>query len=258
MIILNPTNPLAGLVLSQIDHSIKLYSSVLRDHATPSLVQNHQWLLRLRARALSKVEHAPPPPGDGEDVDIELLGWRTRLVERARGGHRATNIASGGERGRASDASTTAPFAGRERGRGSRDSGREQRERDFPSSDDSPTISHAPAQYAAPIFNALGIPGQPQPTIDQVLQQHFVAADALPPPVVPGHAHGHGQQSHGGGNGGGHGHGQAQGEADPGTDLFLHQFWDPMTLLESREGAGGAQTGNWWNTWDLVDLNNPM
>ncbi|BEI83841.1 hypothetical protein CcaverHIS002_0404450 [Cutaneotrichosporon cavernicola] len=183
MIILNPTNPLAGLVLGQIDHSIKLYSSVLRDHATPSLVQNHQWLLRLRARALSKVEHAPPPPGDEADVDVELLGWRTRLVERAREGKRATTI---------------------------------RRE------DDSP-MSHGPSPASI----------QPQPlvplapTIDQVLQQHFV--DSTP-----------------------------QRTQDPATDFLLHQFWDPTTLLESREGAGGAS--NWWNTWDLglPDLQNPM
>ncbi|TXT11220.1 hypothetical protein VHUM_01971 [Vanrija humicola] len=91
MIIKNSTNPLAGFAIGQVDHSIKLYSSVLRDHATPSLVQNHQWLLRLRQRALAKLEHAPPGAAD-DDVDVELLGWRTRLIERARGGHRATNV----------------------------------------------------------------------------------------------------------------------------------------------------------------------
>jgi hypothetical protein len=185
MIILNPTNPLAGLVLGQIDHSIKLYSSVLRDHATPSLVQNHQWLLRLRARALSKVEHAPPPPGDEADVDVELLGWRTRLVERARGGGRATTI---------------------------------RREADSPASGASPGLVQPPPLVP------------PAPTIDQVLQQHFV--DPAP-----------------------------QRSQDPATDFLLHQFWDPTTLLESREGAGGAGgAANWWNTWDLglPDLQNSM
>ncbi|GMK58669.1 hypothetical protein CspeluHIS016_0601110 [Cutaneotrichosporon spelunceum] len=182
MIILNPTNPLAGLVLGQLDHSLKLYSSVLRDHATPSLVQNHQWLLRLRARALSKVEHAPPPPGDEADVDVELLGWRTRLVERARGRATATTI---------------------------------QREGESPIS-----IGPSPVQPLEPLVAAA-------PTIDQVLQQHFV--DSEP-----------------------------QRDQDPTTDFLLHQFWDPTTLLESREGAGGAS--NWWSTWDLglPGLEHPM
>lgn len=214
MIILNPTNPLAGLVLGQIDHSIKLYSSVLRDHATPSLVQNHQWLLRLRARALSKVEHAPPPPGDGEDVDVELLGWRTRLVERARGTHRATTIS----------------------GRGRRVEGEGEGEATAP---DSAAVS-PPVTAPPPLGMPLGM--APAPTIDQVLQQHFVAADSLLGPLQ------------GAGDRGG-------AQADPSTDLFLHQFWDPTTLLESREG-GAAQTGaNWWNNWDLGigDLqSNPM
>lgn len=184
MIILNPTNPLVGLVLGQIDHSIKLYSSVLRDHATPSLVQNHQWLLRLRARALSKVEHAPPPPGDEADVDVELLGWRTRLVERARGSKRATTIRRDAE--------------------------------DSPASLASPSTSVQPPALVPPA-----------PTIDQVLQQHFV--DPAP-----------------------------QRSQDPATDFLLHQFWDPTTLLESREGAGGAT--NWWTAWDLglPDLQDPM
>lgn len=195
MIILNPTNPLAGLVLGQIDHSIKLYSSVLRDHATPSLVQNHQWLLRLRARALSKVEHAPPPPGDGADVDVELLGWRTRLVERARGTHRSTNISSRRDADGATPASVSAAV--------------------------SPV--NVPA---APIASLA-----PAPTIDQVLQQHFVATNSVLAPLQA-------EES-------------SRVQADPSTDFFLHQFWDPTTLLESREG-GAAQTGaNWWNTWDL-------
>jgi len=102
MIIKNSSNPLSGMALAQIDHSIKLYSSVLKDHATPSLVQNHQWLLRLRQRALAKIEHdrsdqnSPRRAEEEEDdeIDIELLGWRTRLVERARHPHRSSTTAS--------------------------------------------------------------------------------------------------------------------------------------------------------------------
>ena len=65
--------------------------------------QNHEWLTRLRARATDKISHeASKFPSrdslnssasvDGEE-DVELLGWRTRLIEQAgAGGHRARNI----------------------------------------------------------------------------------------------------------------------------------------------------------------------
>ncbi|KAL1410582.1 hypothetical protein Q8F55_004595 [Vanrija albida] len=207
MIIKNSSNPLAGFAIGQVDHSIKLYSSVLRDHATPSLVQNHQWLLRLRQRALAKLEHAPPGAGADDDVDVELLGWRTRLIERARGVNRATNlpVASTPHSSVPSTAGpTTAPGSA-------------------PATGEPFTLTSPPVP--PPSF-------MPAPTLDQVLQQHFVppptsSADATPlnPPAA---------------------------QVDVTTDLFLHQFWDPTLLLESREGPNGQQsltTANWWN-WD--------
>lgn len=161
MIIKNSANPLAGFAIGQIDHSIKLYSSVLRDHATPSLVQNHQWLLRLRQRALSKLDAAAEaaaaaatgttsnsrgaPTAEDEDIDVELLGWRTRLIERARGGrgHRATTIQRP-----SGSAPTSAPGSG-----------------------SIPTVATLPPVLMPPPAT-MGA----APSLDQVLQQHFAEA----------------------------------------------------------------------------------
>lgn len=166
LIIINPANPLSGLVMGLLDQSLRLYSSVQRDHATPSLQQNHQWLLRLRARAMSKLSNLEQVPHDAEadaEVDVELLGWRTRLIERARGSQRAT------------------------------------------------TIPRPPSPGLMPLPTGR----TPAPSVDQVLQQHF--ANVQGPVPAPG--------------------------VDMSTDLFLHQFWDPMTLLESREGNAGSVSG---------------
>lgn len=90
MIIKNSANPLSQLALVQIDHSIKLYSSVIKLNPTPSLIQNHQWLLHLRQRALAASEQESRGDGprddtadEDDDIDVKLLGWRTRLIQRA-------------------------------------------------------------------------------------------------------------------------------------------------------------------------------
>lgn len=104
---------MAGFVLSQIDAAISLFTSLLQHGArTPRYKRNLQWLLNLRTRALSKTSKASAatqPEGDGasssqrvagpdrqdgggdgdgeahrdQEEDVELLGWRTRLIERA-------------------------------------------------------------------------------------------------------------------------------------------------------------------------------
>jgi hypothetical protein len=87
-------------VLAQIDATIDLFMLLIQRYAsTPRYQRNLQWLLKLRARALSKISTEASAPQDdtqrsvehnwtrrsddrenGEDV--ELLGWRTRLIER--------------------------------------------------------------------------------------------------------------------------------------------------------------------------------
>ncbi|KAA8642659.1 Zn(II)2Cys6 transcription factor [Aspergillus tanneri] len=96
----NPANPMATFVLAQIDAAIDLFTSVIQQGAnTPRYRRNLQWLLKLRTRASSKISAAKstqrpqsqrdrdsscPGTREREDSeDVELLGWRTRLIERA-------------------------------------------------------------------------------------------------------------------------------------------------------------------------------
>lgn len=101
-------------VLSQIDAAINLFTSLIRNGAnTPRYNRNLQWLMKLRARASSKISKASTPqqhtnnnnPQQDNDhdhnsdrhrsredreesEDVELLGWRTRLIERAGQNHK--------------------------------------------------------------------------------------------------------------------------------------------------------------------------
>lgn len=111
LVLRDPGNVMAGFALSQIDAAISLFTSLLQHGARlPRYKRNLQWLLNLRTRALSKTsktsaaqQEVEPPAqrdvgpdrqqegsgdadGDGhrdQDEDVELLGWRTRLIERA-------------------------------------------------------------------------------------------------------------------------------------------------------------------------------
>jgi hypothetical protein len=90
---------MAAFVLAQVDAAIDLFIFLIQHGAsTPRYQRNLQWLLKLRARALSKVSTAASASQDGPQrpldqhwrgsddreggEDVELLGWRTRLIER--------------------------------------------------------------------------------------------------------------------------------------------------------------------------------
>lgn len=97
----DPGNPMATFVIAQLDAAIDLFTSLIQHGAnTPRYRRNLQWLLKLRVRALSKIPTASIAQDadsqrdahrerqrsreDREDSeDVELLGWRTRLIERA-------------------------------------------------------------------------------------------------------------------------------------------------------------------------------
>ncbi|KAF2153605.1 hypothetical protein K461DRAFT_278410 [Myriangium duriaei CBS 260.36] len=99
LILRDPGNAMAAFVLAQIDVAISLFTSLIQHGAgTPRYRRNLKWLQKLRIRASAKNSAAPHsgvlrPAGnagqqsrrenreDGEDMD--LLGWRTRLIERA-------------------------------------------------------------------------------------------------------------------------------------------------------------------------------
>lgn len=99
--ILNPKDPLAPFAVAQIDAAIKVYTSAVQSGSSSRLIRNLQWLIRLRRRAseeLARPHEATQASGNegspNDPDEIELLGWRTRLIQRAARGtaHVATTI----------------------------------------------------------------------------------------------------------------------------------------------------------------------
>lgn len=88
---------MANFVLAQIDAAIDLFTSLTRHGmSTPRYYRNLQWLSKLRTRASSKISAAQEVDSqrdanaggrsseDREEGEgAEVLGWRTRLIERA-------------------------------------------------------------------------------------------------------------------------------------------------------------------------------
>ncbi|KIL92314.1 hypothetical protein FAVG1_04723 [Fusarium avenaceum] len=101
LVLRDPGNIMTKFALTQIDAAISLFTSLLQHGAhTPRYKSNLQWLSDLRTRALFKISSVSAShrgnsqEGDAEDrqndsrdreddEDVELLGWRTRLIERA-------------------------------------------------------------------------------------------------------------------------------------------------------------------------------
>lgn len=101
LILRDPKSDMAVLVITQIDVAINLFKSLIQHGAdTPRYQRNLQWLVKLRARAAAKVAAVSSQQstesqemdytGSGistadraEDEHEELLGLRTRLIERA-------------------------------------------------------------------------------------------------------------------------------------------------------------------------------
>jgi hypothetical protein len=90
---------MSAFALAQIDAAIDLFIFLIQHGAgSPRYQRNLQWLLKLRARVLSKISTTASAPQDGPQrqldqnwrrtddrengEDVELLGWRTRLIER--------------------------------------------------------------------------------------------------------------------------------------------------------------------------------
>ncbi|KAH7411112.1 hypothetical protein BKA64DRAFT_692805 [Cadophora sp. MPI-SDFR-AT-0126] len=101
LVLRDARNAMATFAVGQIDVAIALFSSLTQHGAnTPRYRRNLQWLQKLRAKASDKIAEASAAPkltpqraatgrhhqGDSEERedadDVELLGWRTRLIER--------------------------------------------------------------------------------------------------------------------------------------------------------------------------------
>ena len=91
---------LVDFTLCQLDTTIALFTRVSQTGMSRRIGQNLEWLTHLRVRIADKVLEAQSLPNDGLAQPIEedaedggLLGWRTRLIERAsKGKQKATSI----------------------------------------------------------------------------------------------------------------------------------------------------------------------
>ncbi|KAK8870138.1 hypothetical protein IAR55_000708 [Kwoniella newhampshirensis] len=100
-ILVSPTNEFATVAFAMIDQAIDIYTRVMRVRTAHRFTRNLRWILRLRARcqlrmgAPAETPHGPttdyetlPSADEQKNVDMDhdagLLGWKTRLVHRAR------------------------------------------------------------------------------------------------------------------------------------------------------------------------------
>ncbi|KAF2829606.1 hypothetical protein CC86DRAFT_285630 [Ophiobolus disseminans] len=95
MVLSNPGNEMSSFALTQIDAAIALFASLIQHGGGTSRYRaNLEWLKKLRARALASLQAAAAGPSPdiqqimngsqgGAGEDEELVGWRTRLIERA-------------------------------------------------------------------------------------------------------------------------------------------------------------------------------
>lgn len=98
LVLKNPHNVLAGFALSLVDSVIRIYASAVKSRNSERMVKNLNWLVSMRARLDARLALIGQTPDTGvgaaaggeeevgDDDDLELLGWKTRLVERAEAG----------------------------------------------------------------------------------------------------------------------------------------------------------------------------
>ncbi|KIR39584.1 hypothetical protein I307_01466 [Cryptococcus deuterogattii 99/473] len=109
LIFKSPQNPLSDFALGLINTVIETFTSAVQTGASPRLTTNLQWLVRLRRRCQDAIDKSrcenvgqqttidsstsalldgdTVENGDQDDPDnFSLLGWRTRLIQRAASG----------------------------------------------------------------------------------------------------------------------------------------------------------------------------
>jgi hypothetical protein len=93
LVLKNPDNPLASFALSSVDNAITIYTSAVYHRNSLRMSKNLRWLNNLRSKiGMRMMQHRSPETaasgtGGSEDThegyDVELLGWKTRLIQRA-------------------------------------------------------------------------------------------------------------------------------------------------------------------------------
>ena len=98
--ITTPRSPLVQLALSNVDIAIELFTTAHRTHPRPEFARNARFLSGLREKASTRVASAAGLTGDSVQPNIaytdatstgmaaetlDVLGWRTRLVQRGQG-----------------------------------------------------------------------------------------------------------------------------------------------------------------------------
>ncbi|KAI5480145.1 hypothetical protein MNV49_001805 [Pseudohyphozyma bogoriensis] len=93
LVLKNPQSSLAHFAINIVDSCIASYTSVVWSRNSPRMTKNLKWLVKLREKIGVKMAQIPEiASADGrsageqehneDDDDVELLGWRTRLIER--------------------------------------------------------------------------------------------------------------------------------------------------------------------------------
>ncbi|WVQ97545.1 hypothetical protein IAU59_004659 [Kwoniella sp. CBS 9459] len=338
MVLRNPTSVLAQFAITSIDTSIAVYSALIKQNNShsPSMVQNHDWLIRLRQRAFNKViEHtqsqsqarsqrrpkarskrrrmhgdrteggAERGPDENEierehvsgndsesggstsgeethhvigEEDLDIVGWRTRLIESAANGSQiAVNIsASATNKLDRQYSEGRAPYGRADsNGHPHQDQGSGHETNHHHDQYRNQHAHHGPFDYSyhphQQQHHQEPVPYLPAPTmmnnsgvvpaVQQVLQQHLVGLSPQRGSAYDLSGAGNGNNIEGlvgpnvglnpnanasGGFGGNNNLG-----TDSSTDFLLHQFWDPMMMPD----AGNLASANWWS-WDLGMNNN--
>lgn len=110
LVLKNPNNVLAGFALTLVDSVIKIYAAAVKSRNSERMVKNLNWLVSIRSRLDARIKQVQAQgqtpdnddataqganagaggtggdDGPGDDNDLELLGWKTRLIERAEAG----------------------------------------------------------------------------------------------------------------------------------------------------------------------------
>jgi hypothetical protein len=96
----DPNNELVPFASALMDQVINVYTMLVQSRASQRMTDNLRWLLRLRKRSSETLVREVSPRGEAgegvsttEEDDRELLGWRTRLIQRiGKGVQKATTI----------------------------------------------------------------------------------------------------------------------------------------------------------------------